>query len=89
MVDLPARIIREFRWNAQRLADPDSSLTPDQVRDLYSQVYPELTTAAVSREPDEDGKAIYALAKSEGKRGVAATAKTEAYRFSGSQGSRG
>ena len=42
-----ATLTREFTYNGMRLADPGPAFTPDQVRDLYSAQYPELTTATV------------------------------------------
>ena len=38
---------REFSYNGMTLADPGTQFTPDQVRDMYTAQYPELTTAAV------------------------------------------
>ncbi|MEX3969838.1 PRTRC system protein C [Paraburkholderia caribensis] len=40
-------IVREFSYNGMRFADPGPTFSPDQVRDLYSAQYPELTTASV------------------------------------------
>ena len=42
-----ATLTREFNYNDMRLPDPGPAFTPDQVRDLYSAQYPELTTATV------------------------------------------
>ena len=38
---------RIFSYCDLRLADPDSRLTPEQVRDFYSSSYPEITTASI------------------------------------------
>jgi PRTRC genetic system protein C len=42
-----AALVREFAYNGLNLLDPGPSFTPNQVRDLYTAQYPELTTAAV------------------------------------------
>ncbi|SAL48678.1 hypothetical protein AWB68_02392 [Caballeronia choica] len=42
-----ATLTREFVYNGVTLADPGHTFTPDDVRDLYSAQYPELTTAAI------------------------------------------
>src|ERR1700687_290432 len=42
-----AKLLREFVYNGVNLADPGPTFTPDEVRDLYSAQYPELTTAAI------------------------------------------
>jgi PRTRC genetic system protein C len=38
---------RTFFYNGLRLPDPDWRLTPEQVRDFYGSVYPEITTASI------------------------------------------
>lgn len=42
-----AKLVREFTYNGVNFADPGPTFTPDDVRDLYSAQYPELTTAAI------------------------------------------
>jgi len=82
---------REFRWGTQRLADPDPSLTPEQVRDLYAEIYPELTTAAVEiTTSEENGVQIQTFAEAAKK--PAATASSggkQTVNFVKSQGTRG
>ena len=41
------------------LADPDNSLSPNEVMDFYSMNYPELTTASVHGPEIEDDRAVY------------------------------
>lgn len=36
-------LAREFSYNGAKLADPAPTFTLQQVRDFYSQTYPELT----------------------------------------------
>jgi PRTRC genetic system protein C len=45
---------RSFSYNGVRLPDPDSRMTPDEVKNMYSHQYPELATAAVT-EPEASG----------------------------------
>jgi len=42
-----AKLIREFAYNGMNLMDPGPTFSPEEVRDLYSAQYPELTTAAI------------------------------------------
>jgi len=41
------KLIREFTYNGMTFVDPGAAFSPDDVRDLYSAQYPELTTAAI------------------------------------------
>ncbi len=49
---------RSFTYNGVRLPDPDPKLTPEQVRDVYSATYPEITTAVVEG-PDANGGTLH------------------------------
>ncbi|MFC0403171.1 PRTRC system protein C [Paraburkholderia rhizosphaerae] len=42
-----ARLVREFVYNGVNFVDPGPTFSPEEVRDLYSAQYPELTTAAI------------------------------------------
>lgn len=65
-----ATIIREFSYNGMRFADPGPSFSPDQVRDLYSGQYPELTTASVDG-PEVSGEvATWKFVRAAGAKGV-------------------
>ena len=52
-----AKLLREFVYNGVNLADPGPTFTPDDVRDLYSAQYPELTTAAIDG-PEYSGEVM-------------------------------
>ena len=39
---------RSFSYNGVRLPDPDSRMTPEGVKNFYSNQYPELATAAIT-----------------------------------------
>lgn len=46
---IEARVLsRGFSYNGVKLPDPDPRMTPDEVKNLYSNQYPELTSAAIT-----------------------------------------
>lgn len=50
-----APVRREFIYNGTSILDPDPKMTPEQVRDTFVAVYPEIATATLSGpEPKED-----------------------------------
>jgi PRTRC genetic system protein C len=64
-----ATLVREFVYNGMHLADPGPAFSPDQVRDLYSAQYPELTTATVDG-PEVAGEvASYKFVRAAGAKG--------------------
>jgi PRTRC genetic system protein C len=64
-----AKLIRAFTYNGMQLADPGPAFSPDQVRDLYSAQYPELTTATVEA-PEYAGEvATYKFVRAAGAKG--------------------
>jgi PRTRC genetic system protein C len=80
---------RSFRWGTQTLPDPDPSMTPEQVRDYYSQFpgYEKLTTAAVEVGKEESG--VQTLAFAEPKAQLPARAGKQTVTFVENQGKRG
>ncbi|MGU3778944.1 PRTRC system protein C [Burkholderia metallica] len=65
-----AALVREFTYNGMALMDPGPAFSPDQVRDLYTAQYPELTTAAVDG-PDMKGEvAHYTFVRAAGAKGA-------------------
>jgi len=64
-----AAITREFVYNGMTLLDPGPACSPDEVRDLYSAQYPELTTASIDG-PDMTGAvARYSFVRAAGAKG--------------------
>jgi PRTRC genetic system protein C len=64
-----AALVREFAYNGMTFLDPGPSFSPDQVRDLYTAQYPELTTATVDG-PEIDGEvARYKFLRAAGAKG--------------------
>ncbi|CAE6966075.1 PRTRC system protein C [Paraburkholderia domus] len=51
------KLIREFTYNGVALLDPGPTFSPEEIRDLYSAQYPELTTAAIDG-PEYKGEVI-------------------------------
>jgi PRTRC genetic system protein C len=41
------RLTREFLYNGVKLPDTTPTITPEQVRDTYTHLYPEIATAAI------------------------------------------
>lgn len=60
---------REFRYNAVRLADPAPSMSLPQVRDFYSNVHPELTSADIEGPELVGGKHVYTFRRAVGTKG--------------------
>lgn len=84
----PPRVRRTFTWKGQVLADPDPSMTPEQVLEYYAELYPELTNAVVTPLEETDGKASFSLEKPK----AAATPKSSgggSYKIETNQGKRG
>ena len=60
---------REFRYNAVRLADPLPTMTLLQVRDFYSNVHPELTSADIEGPELVGDKQIFTFRRAVGTKG--------------------
>lgn len=60
---------RVFRYNSLRLPDPAPTMTPDQVRDLYSATYAELATAVVEGPETKNGEMVFSFKKQVGTKG--------------------
>lgn len=50
---------RVFKWNQATLPDPNPNIPPKEVAQIYSNEYPELTTAHINGPTIKDGKAVY------------------------------
>jgi PRTRC genetic system protein C len=62
-------LLREFVYNGVSFVDPGATFSPDEVRDLYSAQYPELTTAAIDG-PEVTGEtARYTFRRAAGAKG--------------------
>lgn len=52
-----------------KLADPDTSMSPDEVMSFYANTYPELTTATVHGPEIKEDKAVYSFKTTIGTKG--------------------
>lgn len=64
-----APVERVFNYNGIKLADPSTSMTPDQVREHYAGTYVELNTAVVEGPVLKHGKHTYDFVRSVGTKG--------------------
>lgn len=60
---------RVFKYSGATLPDPDPSLTPMQVRDVLSALYPELSSAEVGEPVVNGGTLEYTLSRAVGTKG--------------------
>lgn len=60
---------RKFRFQGIELEDPGPHMTADQVRDLYSVAYPELTTAEITCLGIENDHQVFEFKKKVGDKG--------------------
>lgn len=62
--------IRKFIFKGQELPDPGPSLSPEEVKGLYSAQNPELTTAGVKElKAGENGESRYEFTVNVGRKG--------------------
>jgi PRTRC genetic system protein C len=60
---------RSFTYNGVKLPDPDPTMTPEEVKTIYSHQYPELATAAITG-PEATGETLrYSFVRSIGTKG--------------------
>ena len=65
-----AALEREFRYNVGlRLPDPNPKLAVEEVINLYSHTYPEITTAAIEGSEVIGNKLVYRLTRAIGTKG--------------------
>ena len=62
-------IKRIFKYNSVMLDDPDPSMTPDEVREFYGSIYPELSQS-ITEGPETNEKSVtYTFRRSIGTKG--------------------
>lgn len=61
--------IRAFTLNGLDLPDPAPTMTPDEVRELYSATYPELTTATIEGPEVRGNRLVYSFRRAVGTKG--------------------
>lgn len=70
------KLTRVFHYNGMELPDPDPSRSPAQVKDFYSAMYAELTTAEIEGPNESKGLLKYTFKKSTGTKGALAAMTT-------------
>jgi PRTRC genetic system protein C len=60
---------RIFEFNGQKLADLNSCLSPEEVRDLYSHQFPDIATAAITGPEAVGDKLLYRFSRAIGSKG--------------------
>lgn len=63
------RLAREFTYNGIKLPDPNPEMSLEQVREVYSPAYPELTTAAIEGPEVTNDKIAYRFVRAVGAKG--------------------
>lgn len=66
-------LIREFRYNGARLADPSPEFSLQQVRDFYGNTYPEIVNAEIEGPEVMANRNIYTFRRAVGTKGAAMT----------------
>lgn len=61
--------VRVFRYNGIELPDPGAQLSVDQVRDLYSANFPELTSAVAEGPTASGDKLVWEFRRAVGTKG--------------------
>lgn len=62
-------LVREFAFDGRVLPDPNPSLPPSSIREIYAAQFPELATANIEGPEMTRGKQIYRFARAIGAKG--------------------
>lgn len=60
---------RKFSYNGVSLADPGTTFSPEQVKEFYAAVYPEIINATVEGPEQQGNKLLYTFRRSVGSKG--------------------
>ena len=60
---------RSFTYNGMKLPDPDPRMTPDEVKAIYSNQYPELATSAITGPEASGDQMQYSFVRAIGTKG--------------------
>ena len=69
MALIASAAVRAFTFNGVELPDPGSTMSTDDVRDLYSATYPELTTATIEGPEVRGDRLVYTFRRAAGTKG--------------------
>lgn len=61
---------RQFTYSGVALPDPGAHLSLEQVRDVYSAAYPEITNAAIDGPEERGGHLVYTIRRAAGAKGA-------------------
>jgi len=64
------KLVREFKYGAIALADPDPAQTPEEVKAFYAGIYPELNNAEIEVDRKNATRATYTFRKAVGTKGT-------------------
>ncbi len=64
------KLLRAFAYNGIALPDPGCELSPEQVRDVYSATYPEITTASIEGPEQKGERLVYTFRRAVGTKGA-------------------
>jgi len=60
------KLVREFTYNGVKLADPDPSMSLEDVRNFYAIMHKDILTAVVEGPEERAGKLVYTFHKAVG-----------------------
>ena len=69
------KLLRSFAYNGIALPDPGAELSPEQVRDVYSATYPEITTASIEGPEQKGDRLVYTFRRAVGTKGTASRSR--------------
>ena len=64
------KLQREFSYNGLTLPDPGAQLSPEEVRNIYSAAYPEITSAGIEGPERKGDKLVYVFKRAVGTKGA-------------------
>ncbi len=77
---------RVFKYDNMVLDDPDQKMTPEEVKEFYAEIYPELTQAGIEG-PEQDGETLeYEFDKAVGTKGISVEEIAKGKHFHGMNG---
>lgn len=62
--------VRSFSYQSVTLTDPNPDFTPEQVREFYATIYPEIISAAIEGPEPVGSKLVYTFARAVGTKGA-------------------
>ena len=63
------QVTTKFIYNGKELSPPEGIVDPEQVRQFYAAIYPELNNASITSDNSTDGEISYTFQKAVGTKG--------------------